>query len=129
MLAVCVNLSHGDQNDKDTIGQIAKLKIRIKQQQFYCDCIRLDKHKTQPKNSRHFLEINIFLLTLRELIKLNATNFETLIHLAFRNEIIYQHNLPPQQAQIAPKNLNNNLNLLQTAFLVDGPNASKVKNI
>jgi hypothetical protein len=69
-----------------------------------------------------------FYNSLRELIKLNTTNFETLIQLVFRNEIINQHNLPPQQAQAAPKNLNNNLNLLQTAFLVDGPNASKVKN-
>jgi hypothetical protein len=40
MLAVCVNLNQGDQNDKDIIGQLVKLKIRIKQQQFYWDCVR-----------------------------------------------------------------------------------------
>lgn len=111
LLSICVNVncSHGDQADKDIISQIIKLKPKIKQQQHYLDCIR-------------------------ELIKNNASNFETLIQLMVLNDLNLQQqhyynqaNQTAQQQQIPPPNRNQHyINILQTAFSTDSQQASKL---
>ena len=107
LLSICVNCNQGDQADKDLIAQIIKFKPKIKQQQHYFDSIR-------------------------ELIKQNVTNFETLMQLTVLNELtlqqqyLMQHQSQQQQRQVPPPRNQHNLNLLQNAFATDSLLASKV---
>ena len=103
LLSICVNCSQGDQADRDLTSQIIKFKPKIKQQQHYFDCIR-------------------------ELIKQNASNFETLMQLTVLNELTLQQQylMQHQTQQIPPPRNQHNLNLLQNAFATDSLFASKV---
>lgn len=102
LLSICVNCSQGDQADRDLTSQIIKFKPKIKQQQHYFDCIR-------------------------ELIKQNASNFETLMQLTVLNELTLQQQylMQHQTQQIPPPRNQHNLNLLQNAFATDSLFASK----
>lgn len=104
LLSICVNCSQGDQADKDLIAQIIKFKPKIKQQQHYFDCIR-------------------------ELIKMNTINFETLMQLTVMNELTLQQQYlmqhQSQQQQQPPPRNQHNLNLLQNTFATDSLLASK----
>lgn len=106
LLSICVNCNQGDQADRDLIAQIIKFKPKIKQQQHYFDCIR-------------------------ELIKQNSSNFETLMQLTVLNELTLQQQYlmqhqTQQQQQLAPPRNQHNLNLLQNSFATDSLFASKV---
>ena len=106
LLSICVNCNQGDQADRDLIAQIIKFKPKIKQQQHYFDCIR-------------------------ELIKQNTNNFETLMQLTVLNELTFQQQYfmqhqSQQQQQVPPPRNQHNFNLLQNAFATDSLLASTV---
>lgn len=106
LLSICVNCNQGDQADRDLIAQIIRFKPKIKQQQHYFDCIR-------------------------ELIKQDTSNFETLMQLTVLNELTLQQQYlvqhqSQQLQQVPPPRNQHNLNLLQNAFATDSLLASKV---
>lgn len=74
----------------------------------------------------------LLILILRELIKLNTANFETVLQLTVRNELIFQtqqYNLQQQAQQQQQTNASknaHNMSLLQLAIQTDSSFSSKV---